>query len=207
VLITWALIMEGGVQVNAEGQRFSNEHEGYSEQAVKVLSQPGGVAWTIYDDRLDALGMTFPDYRDAIAAGARMSGAHAEQLAERIGVPAETLAETLRHVATCQSGVGTDPFGRDFTAKPALSGPLHAIRVTGSLFHTQGGLVIDATARVLRPDGSPLPNIYAGGGAACGVSGADVSGYLSGNGLLTAIALGDIAGRTAAAALGGGDLP
>ena len=43
----------------------------------------------------------------------------------------------------------------------------------------------------------PLPNLLAGGGAARGVSGAQISGYLSGNGLLAAITLGRIAGRTA----------
>ena len=66
------------------------------------------------------------------------------------------------------------------------------------LFHTQGGLVIDENARVLRADGTPLPNLFAGGDAACGLSGPDVEGYLSGNGLLTAVTLGRIAGRAAA---------
>ena len=94
--------------------------------------------------------------------------------------------------------VHNDPFGRDFTEKPMLSGRLHAIKVTGALFHTQGGLVIDADARVLRADGAPLPNLFAGGGAACGVSGSRVEGYLSGNGLLTAVGLGYIAGQRAA---------
>jgi len=39
------------------------------------------------------------------------------------------------------------------------------------------------------------------GGAAAGVSGPDASGYLSGNGLLTAVAFGYLAGQAAAAAL------
>ena len=72
------------------------------------------------------------------------------------------------------------------------------MRVTGALFHTQGGLMINSSARVVRKDGSALPNLFAGGGAACGVSGPDISGYLSGNGLLTAIAFGAVAGEAAA---------
>jgi fumarate reductase flavoprotein subunit len=64
--------------------------------------------------------------------------------------------------------------------------------------HTQGGLVVDERARVLDADGRPLPNLFAGGGAACGVSGAHVWGYLSGNGLLSAVTLGRIAGTGAA---------
>ena len=42
-----------------------------------------------------------------------------------------------------------------------------------------------------------FPNLFAGGGAAQGVSGPAVWGYLSGNGLLTAITLGRLAGEHA----------
>ena len=78
-----------------------------------------------------------------------------------------------------------------------------AARVTGALFHTQGGLDIDTRARLLRESGTPLPNLLAAGGAARGVSGESVSGYLSGNGLLSAVAGGFIAARTAVAQLRG----
>ena len=199
ILITWALMMEGGIQVNAGGQRFSNEHGGYSEQSVKVLSQPGAVAWNIYDDRLHRVGMEFPDYREAIAAGAIHTGGDAGALAARTGLPADALEDTLAQMAAFCAGKAADPFGRDFTGRPMLSAPLHAVKVTGALFHTQGGLVIDAWARVLWPDATPLANLYAGGGAACSVSGSRVEGYLSGNGLLTAVALGFVARAMAAA--------
>ncbi|MEM9060848.1 MAG: FAD-binding protein [Pseudomonadota bacterium] len=197
ILITWALIMEGGIQVNAEGLRFSNEHEGYSEQAVKVLSQPDGIAWNIYDRRLHELGLGFPDYTDAVAAGAVLSG-DAGSLADRIGVPADALAQTLESVRENAEAGDRDPFGRKFDSDSRLGDELFAIRVTGALFHTQGGLVVDDMARVIRTDGSAIPGLYAGGGAACGVSGPRVDGYLSGNGLLTAIALGYVAGDAAA---------
>jgi fumarate reductase flavoprotein subunit len=85
-----------------------------------------------------------------------------------------------------------------------LKGPFHAVKVTGALFHTQGGLVIADDARVMRPDGTCFANLFASGGAACGVSGPDVEGYLSGNGLLTAIAFGYLAGRFAAEQSSGG---
>ncbi len=198
ILVTWALMMEGGIQVNAEGRRFSNEHEGYSEQAARVLAQPGGIAWDVYDDRLHEMGLGFPDYREAAAAGAVLAAGDAGTLAQRMGVPAQALEETLAQVNACVTGEAPDPFGRDFSAKPALSGGLRAIRVTGALFHTQGGLAVDGEARVLSQDGRPFPNLLAAGGAACGVSGAHVEGYLSGNGLLTAIGLGAIAGGRAA---------
>ena len=181
ILVTWALMTEGGIQVNEDGERFSNEHLGYSEQCLPVLRQPGGVAWCIYDERLHQLGMTFPDYRDAQAAGA-----------VKMNPVFPRLNETLKEVRAYASG-GQDPFGRDFSKKPLLTPPYYAIKVTGALFHTQGGLVIDESTRVL-----PLRNVFAGGGAARGVSGAHVWGYLSGNGLLSAVGLGRIAGESAA---------
>lgn len=198
ILVTWALMMEGGIQVNADGLRFSNEHGGYSEQAVHVLAQPGGIAWTLYDARIHNFALGFPDYREAERAGAVRTGGDVADLARATGLPQAALARTLAEVAGYQAGRASDPHGRDFTTKPALCPPYHAVKVTGALFHTQGGLVIDDEGRVLGANGHPFANLFAGGGAACGVSGPDVSGYLSGNGLLTAIAFGFLAGKSAA---------
>ncbi len=200
ILITWALMMEGGFQVNANGERFSCEHDGYSEQAMRVIAQPGGIAWNIYDERLHKLGLDFEDYRDAIKGGAIRVADSIEALAGLCGLPAAALAATLAETQQLAAGQGSDRFGRDFTGKPALAGPsFYAVKVTGALFHTQGGLRVDTEARVLRTDGMPLPNLLAGGGAACGLSGRGRDGYLSGNGLLMATVLGAKAGRGAAA--------
>lgn len=198
ILITWALMMEGAIQVNARGERFSNEHEGYSEQSVRVLAQPGGIAWNIHDERLHRLGMEFDDYRQAEAAGALRRAPDSAALAALTGLPGRTLDRTLADVERYARGDAADPFGRDFSARPALRPPYYAVKVTGALFHTQGGLAVDEHARVLDTSARPLPNLYAGGGAAAGVSGNHVGGYLSGNGLLTAVTLGRIAGREAA---------
>lgn len=198
ILITWALMMEGGIQVNAEGRRFSNEHDGYSEQAMRVIAQPGGFAWNIYDARLHKLGQDFEDYRDAMAAGAVKTAPDIAGLAAACGLPADALAATVAETRALAQGGGRDRFGRNFAAKPPLEAPFHAVKVTGALFHTQGGLAIDTAARVLRPDGLALPNLFAGGGAACGLSGQGRDGYLSGNGLLAAVVLGARAGRSAA---------
>jgi fumarate reductase flavoprotein subunit len=96
-------------------------------------------------------------------------------------------------------GDAADAFGRrDFALAP-LTGALHICRVVPGLFHTQGGLMVDADGRVLRPDGRPIANLFAGGGAAAGLSGrAGAGGYASGNGLLSAIGLGRLAGLAAA---------
>jgi fumarate reductase flavoprotein subunit len=191
-LISWALMMEGGVQINALGQRFHDETQGYSEAAVHVLAQPGGVAWNVFDDTLLAFAQGFPDFVAAQGAGAVQHAADAASLARIIGCPVDALQATLDAVRPGNDAVT----GRTF--KRVLQAPFHAVKVTGALFHTQGGLDIDAQARVLREDGTPLPNLLAAGGAARGVSGNAVWGYLSGNGLLSAIAGGHIAAHTAA---------
>lgn len=196
ILITWALMMEGGVQVNLEGQRFSNEHGGYSEQAVNVIGQPGEVVWNIYDHRLHQLGMTFPDYQQAHDAGAIKSAEDIEQLATTIGLPAQALSNTLSGIDALAQNNAVDEFGRAFNKDHALCAPFYAVKVQAAVFHTQGGLAVDSAARVLNADGHPVKHLMAAGGAACGVSGATVAGYLSGNGLLTAIGLGVIAADT-----------
>jgi fumarate reductase flavoprotein subunit len=198
VPILWPLIMEGGFQVNVHGDRFSNEASGYSEQAAKVNAQPGHVAWSIFDQRLHELMLDFDDYQDALRAGAVVQADTVEALAHRTRLPAAALAATVEKVAAMTRGEAADGFGRDFTGKAELAGPWYAAKVTGALFHTQGGLVVDRDARVVKADGAPFPNLFAGGGAARGVSGPGADGYLAGNGLLAATTLGKLAGRAAA---------
>ncbi len=194
-LMSWAVMMEGGVQVNLEGRRFHDETQGYSEAAVQVLAQPLGVAWNVFDEALLALARGFPDFCAAEAAGALRVAANVPELAAVIGCDATELAATLAAVGAGQ----TDAFGRRFTR--SLVAPCCAVKVTGALFHTQGGLAIDADCRVLDAHGEAFPNLLAAGGAARGVSGNAVWGYLSGNGLLSAVAGGWIAAATAASIL------
>ena len=115
-------------------------------------------------------------------------------------MPAGALADTIAGLLRIKAGGAKDRFGRDFSGWLPFEPPFYAVRVTGAMFHTQGGLCIDTSARVVDAGKNPLPNLYAAGGAACGVSGSRVEGYLSGNGLLTAVALGYVAGRSAARA-------
>jgi fumarate reductase flavoprotein subunit len=201
--ILWPIIVEGGFQINTNGKRFSDESLGYSEQAVKVLEQPGSVAWTVYDARLHKLMQSFDDYRDALKADAIIEAPTIRALAKKMRTPADVLEQTFADVAAFVAGVRTDVFGRDFVGKPQLTSPFYAAKVTGALFHTQGGLVVDENARVIHQDGIPFPNLFAGGGAARGVSGPGADGYMAGNGLLTATTFGKLAGRAAAMRVNG----
>jgi fumarate reductase flavoprotein subunit len=199
----WDTITVGGFQVNFEGQRFSNEEAGYSEQALEVLRQPGGVVWNIYDSRGHAVPLESLEYREGVKLGAIKSAANVAELAAATGLNLAKLNATLRDTAAMAAGVQPCPFGRDFTVKPALAAPYYAVKVTGAFFHTQGGLVVDTQGRVLRPNGQPLPNLFAGGGAARGLSGPSAWGYFSGSGLLMATNLGRLSGTAAARLVSG----
>ena len=163
-----------------------------------MLAQPDRIAFNIIDNRLRELGRDFEDFRLAEAANAFVEADTIAELAEKLRIDPTALTETLAVCEKIAQSGEEDTFGRRFDKDKLLVPPFSAVRVTGTLFHTQGGLVINDNAQICREDGGVFGSLFACGGAACGVSGPDVSGYLSGNGLLTALSLGHIAGRAAA---------
>jgi fumarate reductase flavoprotein subunit len=190
ILITWAVITQGGVQVNILGKRFWDESQGYSEAARAVLAQPEGKAVTIFDERIAQVARQFEDFRQAESVHAVVKFNTLIELAEHFALPIASLEDSL----SASTSNNIDEFGRRFCGR-GLSPPYYAVRVTGALFHTQGGLEVDEHGRVRHENGQLFSNLYAGGGAACGVSGEGDSGYLSGNGLLSAVVLGYRAGK------------
>ena len=199
VPILWPSMTEGGVQVNRLGVRFHDESRGYSEAAAAVNAQAGGFAWSIWDARIQEVLAQFDDTRDALAAGAILSADSVSALASATGLPEAALSGTLAEVAQLTRSGAPCPFGRRFLPRPPLGPPYHAARVTGALFHTQGGLAVDPDGRVRRRGGGTFPNLFAAGGTARGLSGPGAAGYIAGNGLLSATGLGRLAGRAAAA--------
>lgn len=198
LLISYISIGEGGFQVNAKGERFSNEALGYSEQAVHVVAQPDGFAWLIFDGRIDEIMKEISEYREVVRSGNLRTAHSVDELAEVIGVPADVLAAEMEEIDRAAGSGEKDRFGRQHDDARKLKPPFIAAKVNGALFHTQGGLEVDRDARVLKIDETPLPNLFAGGGAARGVSGSGASGYVAGNGLMTATTLGRLAGQAAA---------
>lgn len=195
-LTTWATVMHGAVLVNRDGFRFGDETVGYSEYARKVLDQPGGEAYLLIDERIDLLCRDFRDYQELLEQGGVRWAATPDELAAATGVAPDGLARTLEQAVAAAAGRTADEHGRTFWEAP-LDRPLGWVRVTGALFHTQGGLLVDGRARVLA-GGRPLDGLYAAGGSAVGISGRGAGGYLAGNGLLAALGLGYLAGRDAA---------
>jgi fumarate reductase flavoprotein subunit len=197
-LISWAVMMQGGIQVNLDGKRFSNEHGGYSEQAAKVLAQPGGYAWNLFDERIHQHLLDFEDYRKALETKSVRQFDSLESMASALKLDSQNLQASFDRMHALSRSGDADDYGRRFAPDSLIKPPYYAIRVTGALFHTQGGLEITPDGQVMKADGTLFPNLLAAGGAARGVSGSDDSGYLSGNGLLHAVVMGAIAGRRAA---------
>jgi fumarate reductase flavoprotein subunit len=203
IIVNWPSVIMGGFQLNLSGERFYDESIGYSAAAAQVHAQPHHLAWTIFDARIEETMVQFEEYHDAVRSGAILIADTIEALAAATRLPEATLAAALTATSGYASGTARDAFGRDFTGAPPLTAPYRAVRVTGALLHTQGGLTIDVDARVMGQDGVPLPNLFAGGGAARGISGPGAAGYIAGNGLLTATTLGKLAGRAAVKLIAG----
>ena len=193
VLITWTAMMNGAFLVNANGERFGDETTGYSEFTVKVIAQPESQAWMIYDKAVHEKALPFADYQQMVESGGIRWTDDVAGLASLIGCDEASISATLEGIANFGSGAAVDPLGRTLWPHD-LEPPFTAIKVTGALFHTQGGLSVNEHANVLR-GGKTIPGLYAAGGAAIGISGNGASGYLSGNGLLGALGLGYLAGR------------
>ncbi len=198
-LMTWTVVEKGGLYVDAQGDRFGNEAIGYSAFAEEVLKQSGPVH-AIYDARIrDFTAEKQETFRELVAMGAARESRDLDELARLTGIDPVRLKRTVESFNRAAASGGPDAFGRaDFGLAP-LAPPFVATRVEAGLFHTQGGLLVDEHARVLRADGTAIPGLYAGGGAAAGVSGVHGgTGYASGAGLLAACVLGYLAGRDAA---------
>ena len=200
-LVTWTVVEKGGVVVDSSGQRFGDETIGYSAFAALELQRPGPF-WVIADTRVrDVTAAGQEEYAELVAHGGVQEGS-LEEICARQGIDAHGLCATLATVRQCALGQATDPFGRTQWGLGPLSETLTATRIGPALFHTQGGLRIDVDGRVLNKAGEAIPGLWAGGGAASGISGNKGSlGYMSGNGLLAALGLGYRAGRALAAEL------
>jgi len=192
-LLSWTVIEKGGVLLGPDGWRFGDESLGYSGFAREVLEQ-GGRAVALFDARIREIVMAEEEFAELDAHGGLRHGETVEEAVAGLGVDPGAVAASVAAYNRAAARGGCDAHGRsDFGLAP-LAAPFYSCRVVPGLFHTQGGLRVDGDARVLRPDGTPVPGLHAGGGAAAGISGrAGALGYASGNGLLTAVALGRLA--------------
>lgn len=199
-ILSWTTIEMGGIIIDSTGQRLGDESVGYSGFTTRIIKGQAPF-YVLCDARIRDLARRESEYAELVDMGGVRSYASAAAVAEALNIPAHVLEQTLSDYQSAASGETADPFQRrDFGIAP-LQSPLTVSRVVPGIFHTQGGLAVDTEGRVLGAGDQPIQGLFAVGGVAAGVSGATgADGYSSGNGLLSAIGLGRIAGRAAVSA-------
>jgi fumarate reductase flavoprotein subunit len=188
--------------VDALGKRFVDERRYPGGLGSKMLDLPGKQAYEIFDERIFQLHREAPGLRSLgglFDAGLLLKAETPWELAGQLAIEAEGLKQTIEEYNAFSARGEKDAFGRVLPQR--LNAAYYGIKVTVALYHTQGGLKVNTDGQVVRADGSIIPNLYAGGGVAVGVSGQGLEGYLPGNGLLASLGLGMIAAEHAAASL------
>jgi succinate dehydrogenase/fumarate reductase flavoprotein subunit len=187
----------GLLAVNSAGRRFVNEACSYHDFVEAMFErhriEPSIPAWLICDGTFIekyGLGDIHPGTRDVGAYernGYIVSGGTLDELAQKIGVPAAALAETVaRHDRFAETGVDLD-FGKGETELNRFNGdprhgpnpcigalgtpPFHAIAVWPAEIAVSTGLATDADARVLDTQGRPIAGLYACGNDMASVMG------------------------------------
>jgi fumarate reductase flavoprotein subunit len=192
------VLIEGGVIVNRLGDRFTDESADIAGMVHPLAGQPDGLGWVIYDARIEERCAEIPELAQLMALKAPKMADDLETLATLTGTGPSKLMAAIAEVQRVAKAKGADALGRSWSNDRPPSGPYRALKVTGALYHTQGGLQVDGAARVLRGDGTAFANLFAGGGSARSVSGPSSWGYLPAMGLTTAVVLGRLAGQGAA---------
>ncbi|MFF5032906.1 FAD-binding protein [Nocardia salmonicida] len=183
--------------VDNTGKRFTNEASPYVTFVHAQLKGGHDPAWLIFDAKAKSRypiggivpGQKFPS--SWLTSGLMQTAPDIEGLAAAIGVPVESLRDTVGrfngfardgHDADFGRGVSAydNYYGDPTLATPALDvldkGPYYALRVRIGDLGTKGGLVYNADAQVLRADGSPIPGLYAAGNTSAAVMGNDYAG-------------------------------
>lgn len=217
----------GLIGVLRNGQRFTNEADGYYDYVAAMLAAtPAGEtpeSWLICDHRFQrryGLGYSRPapmPIRRLIDAGYLIAAQTIGDLAQRCGIDVAGLEKTIADF-NLHAVAGRDPaFGRGETlynrkngdpthgpnpcVAPLVKAPFYAVRVVPGSFGTFAGLRTDSSARVLDQDGARIAGLYAVGTDMASVMG----GYYPAGGinLGPAMTFGYIAGRSMAEERGG----
>jgi tricarballylate dehydrogenase len=199
-----------GIVVNANGQRFLNEGEEfrnyiYSLMGAKVLEQPGGIAWQIFDGK--TIGLLPDEYRVKHATrfeastleelAAKMEGINVTGFLKTVAEFNQSVREDIPFQPAVKDGKRTEGLALEKTnwAQKIDKPPYVAYAVTCGITCTYGGVKVDTFARVLDQSEEPIPGLYATGEM---VGGLYYIKYAGGAGLTAGSVLGRTAGREAA---------
>lgn len=201
--------VESRIFVNIEGNRFVNEAGRRDEMTLGLFDQPETKMFIVMDsdsyptgDEVNNFGETI---NDLVAAGRAVKADTLEELAEKIGVPAENLVATVEEYNRyCQGGDlegQTDEFGRSLFVDTNKvhnginNGPFYAAVRIPTVHHTMGGVQINEATEVIDTNGNVISGLFAAGEVTGGIHG---SNRLGGNALTDTVVFGRIAGTNAA---------
>lgn len=193
---------ESQVFINKEGKRFVNEYAERDVMASAALNQTDALFYIICDQI--TAGDPQPGGKngwgdvidDLIATGSIYKADTLEELAEQIGVPADTFVSEIETYNSYVDAQADPEFEKaNFGGKIEVA-PFYATPRSPSLHHTMGGLEINTEAQVLDADGNIIPGFYAAGEVTGGIH---AGNRLGGNALADIMVFGKIAGENAAA--------
>lgn len=220
----WDRSKPGIVAVNAKGRRFVDESVSYHRFVRAMYAEnavtPAVPTWLIIDAHAlnkYGLGMIrpklpLPYLRKYLANGYLYAAPTIRELASKIGVDPDGLAETVaannRHAVTgvdTEFGKGTSPFGLQYgdpkhqpnpSLGPIAKAPFYAMALVPTPLGTSLGLRTNAEAQVLNAEGEPVAGLYACGNDAASMSAAEYPG--AGCQVGAGLTFGYLAGRHAA---------
>ena len=197
---TGALIGEavrggGGILINANGERFTNEMGTRDVVSAAELKQPDGKVWVLYDQTLYDANKVCANYEKR---GMSIKGETLDELCATIGVDAAAVQATLDvYNAAVADGGASDPFGRTTGLVKALeTAPFYAIPCSPGIHHCMGGVFVDGDSQALTIKREKVPGLFAAGEVTGGIHG---DNRLGGNAVCDIVVMGINAGQKAAA--------
>jgi fumarate reductase flavoprotein subunit len=190
------------IRVNQLGQRFVREDDpDQDERDILFTKQPTQRMWLVFDQQIE-------DQAPAILRGKNKAeidalfGSHPmffrEPTIEALAASAKLNAQNLkRTVQEYNAGVRNkhDSLGREFLPCEIAKAPFYAIEITGGNLVGFGGLAVNPDMQVLRPDGSPVQNLYAAG-EVIGLSTIAGDTVVSGTGVTPSLTFGRLIGKS-----------
>ena len=191
-----ALRGEGGLLLNSDGQRFSDElgHRDYVSGQMWKEKEKGKFPIRLV---LNSKASNVLDFHTRHYSGRglmkKMSG---KELAKEIGCGEAALQKTFEDYNAIAEGKKKDPFGKKYFPNPPLNidDTFHVSLMEPVLHFTMGGIEIDDKAEILNHEHKPFEALYACGELAGGVHGAN---RLGGSSLLGCVVYGRVAGDSA----------
>ena len=184
---------ETQVFVNKEGKRYVNEYAERDVLSKAALAQTDGIFYIICDNKIaknaDVAGME--------AKGNVVVADTLEELAEKLGIPADTFVETIERYNSFVDAQKDDDFGKPLFGEKIDEAPFVATPRSPSLHHTMGGVKIDTNTHVISTEGNVIDGLYAAGEVTGGLH---AGNRLGGNAMTDFLVFGRIAGENAAKA-------